>query len=116
MKLLTRWGDEEEAPGPPTAADGAVPLVFGTAPPGTRLLLRLWKRLERSENHRMVGLEGTPRIMKFQPLCHGQGFQPPDLVLAQAARGPIQPGLGCLQGWGTLSFSGQLYPTYPKMS
>lgn len=62
MKLLTRWGDEEEAPGPPTAADGAVPLVFGTAPPGTRLLLRLWKRLERSENHRMVGLEGTLQI------------------------------------------------------
>ena len=27
---------------------------------------------------------------------------------AQAAQGPIQPGLECLRGWGTHSFSGQL--------
>jgi len=27
---------------------------------------------------------------------------------AQAAWGPIQPGLECLQGWGICSFSGQL--------
>lgn len=32
-----------------------------------------------------LGLEGTPRIIKFQPLCHRQGHQPPDLVLDQVA-------------------------------
>jgi len=33
------------------------------------------------------------------------GWVPPS---AQAAQGPIQPGLEHLQGWGTHSFSGQL--------
>ena len=28
----------------------------------------------------------------------------------QAAQGPIQPGLECLQGWGFYSFSGQTGP------
>jgi len=32
-----------------------------------------------------LGLEGTPRIIKFQPSCHRQGHQPPDLVLDQVA-------------------------------
>jgi len=33
------------------------------------------------------------------PPCHRQGHQPPYLVPAQAAQGPIQPGLEHLQGW-----------------
>ena len=35
---------------------------------------------------------------------YGQGYHP----AAQAAQGPIQPGLEYLQGWGIHSFSGQL--------
>ena len=45
--------------------------------------------------HRIIewlGLEGTSRIIKLQPLCHRQGHQPPYLILDQAAQGPIQPG------------------------
>jgi len=30
---------------------------------------------------------------------HRQGHQPPHLIPAQAAQGPIQPGLEHLQGW-----------------
>uniref|UniRef100_A0A8C3L1I6 Kinesin family member 13B n=1 Tax=Chrysolophus pictus TaxID=9089 RepID=A0A8C3L1I6_CHRPC len=45
------------------------------------------------------GLEGTSRIMNLQPPCHMQGHQPPHLIPPQAAQGPIQPGLGHLQGW-----------------
>ena len=30
-----------------------------------------------------LGLEGTPRVIMFQPPCHRQGRQPPDLVLDQ---------------------------------
>ena len=36
-------------------------------------------------------------ITEFQPPCYVQGRQPPD----QAAQSHIQPGLECLQGWGT---------------
>jgi len=46
--------------------------------------------------------------MKLQPLCHRQGHQPPRLIPAQAAQGPIQPGLEHLQGWGIHSLSGPL--------
>jgi len=42
--------------------------------------------------------------------CHRQGHQPPDLVLHQAAQGPIHPGLEHLQGWGTHNLSGQPVP------
>ena len=38
--------------------------------------------------------------------CHGQCCHPP----AQAARGPIQPSLKHLQGWGIHSYSGQPVP------
>jgi len=55
-------------------------------------------------NHRRLGLEGITKITQLQPPCYGQGCHPP----AQAAQGPIQPGLEHLQGWGTHSFSGQL--------
>ena len=46
-----------------------------------------------------LGLEGTSRIMKLQPPHHRQGHQPPHFIPAQAAQGPIQPGLEHLQGW-----------------
>ena len=46
-----------------------------------------------------LGLEGTSRIMKLQGPCLRQGHQLPYLILAQAAQGPIQPGLEHLQGW-----------------
>ena len=45
------------------------------------------------------GLEGTSGITKLQPPCHMQGHQPPHLIPAHAAQGPIQPGLEHLQGW-----------------
>jgi len=45
-----------------------------------------------------VRLEGTSRIIKFQPPCHRQDHQPPDMVLDQVAQGPIQPGFKLLQG------------------
>ena len=44
-----------------------------------------------------LGLEGIPRIIKFQPPCYRQGHQPPDLVLDQAAQGPIQKPSACLR-------------------
>jgi len=62
-----------------------------------------------SQNHRMVGLEGTSRITELQPSCYRQGHQPPYLIATQAAQGPIQPGLEHLQGWGMHSLSGQLF-------
>ena len=64
-------------------------------------------------NHRVIewrGLEGTPRIIKFQPLCHRQGHQPPDLILDQVAQDSIQSGLEHLQGWSTHNLSGQPFP------
>ena len=51
-------------------------------------------------NHRItgwLGLEGASRITKLHPLY---------LIPAQAAQGPIQPGLEHLQGWGIHSLSG----------
>ena len=45
--------------------------------------------------------------MKFQPLCHRQGHQPPDLLLDQVDQGPVQPGLEHLQGWSIHSLSEQ---------
>jgi len=51
-------------------------------------------------------LEGTPKIIWFQPPCHGQGHLP----LAQAIQSPIQPGLEHCQGGGSHSFSGQPVP------
>jgi len=53
-------------------------------------------------------LEGTSRIIKLQPLCRRQGHQPPHLILEQAAKGPIQPGLEHLQGQGIHRVSGAL--------
>ena len=59
-----------------------------------------------TQNHRIIGwsgLEGTLKIVSFQPTCYGQGHLPPD----QVAQSPIQPGLEHRQGGGSHSFSGQ---------
>jgi len=64
-----------------------------------------------SMSHKIIewlGLEGTPRIIKFQHPCHRQGCQPPHLVSDQASQGLIQPGLKHLQEWN--SHSGQPVP------
>ena len=52
-------------------------------------------------NSAIIGWRGPQRPPSPTP-CHEQGCPPPD----QAAQGPIQPGLGHLQGWGTHVFSG----------
>ena len=60
-------------------------------------------------NHRIIerfGLEGTLKIVSFQPPCHEQGHLPP----AQGAQSPVQPGLEHCQGGGSHSFSGQPGP------
>jgi len=41
--------------------------------------------------------------------CCRQSSQPPHLIPAQVAQGPIQPGLEHLHGWGIHSLSGQLF-------
>jgi len=64
--------------------------------------------------HRIIewlGLEGSPEIIKFQPLCRRHGCQPPDLVLDTAAQGPIQPGFEHLLAWSIHSLSGQQHLT-----
>jgi len=61
--------------------------------------------------HRIIewfGLEGTLKIIWFQPPCHEQGHLPPD----QAAQSSIQPGLEHCQGGGSHSFSGQPGPVF----
>jgi len=61
-------------------------------------------------SHRIIEcleLKENSRIIKLHPPCHMQGQQPPDLILHQAAQGPIQPGLEHLQGWGLHNLSGQ---------
>ncbi|KAJ7421664.1 hypothetical protein BTVI_17271 [Pitangus sulphuratus] len=57
-------------------------------------------------DHRIMewcGLEGTLKIISFQPQRRGQGHLPLD----QVAQSPIQPGFEHCQGWGIHSFSGQ---------
>ena len=49
---------------------------------------------------------------QFPTLLHMQGHQPPDLILDQAAQGPIQPGLKHLQGWGIHNLSGHPVPAH----
>ncbi|KAK4827689.1 hypothetical protein QYF61_020823 [Mycteria americana] len=66
--------------------------------------------LSMQQNHRIIewfGLEGTLKIIFFQPTCHGPGHLPLD----QVAQSPIQPGLECFQRWGIHSFSGQPVPS-----
>ena len=52
------------------------------------------------------GLEGTLKIIWFQPPCQEQGHLPP----AQGAQSSIHPGLEPCQGGGSHSFSGQPGP------
>ena len=62
-----------------------------------------------SESYRIIewfGLEGTLKIIWFQPPCHEQEHLPP----AQGAQSSIQPGLETCQGGGSHSFSGQPGP------
>ena len=57
-----------------------------------------------AENRKIIewlSLEVTSQPMLPNP-CHEQGCPPP----AQAAQGPIQPGLERLQGWGTTASLG----------
>jgi len=70
------------------------------------MALHIWLR---KCNHRITewfGLEGTLKIIWFQPPCHEQGHLPPD----QVAQSSIQPGLEPCQGGGSHSFSGQPVP------
>ena len=43
------------------------------------------------------GLQGTLQTTQSQPCAMGRAATPP----AQAVQGSVQPGLECLQGWGT---------------
>jgi len=59
-----------------------------------------WSHDGLESNHRIVewsGLEGTFKIIWFQPPCHEQGCLP----LSQVAQSSIQPGLEHFQGWGS---------------
>lgn len=91
--------------------DGAVGLRCAPLPPLTaswekkdcsHIQRRAAEQLNRSrimlgvENHRMIGLEETLRIIKLQPCA--VGWLPP---AGQAAQSPIHSGFGDLQGWGT---------------
>ena len=62
-----------------------------------------------AEYHRITewfGLEGTLKILQFQPPCRGQGHLPLD----QVAQSPMQHDLEHFQGGGIHSFSGQPVP------
>jgi len=64
------------------------------------------------QTHRRIiecfGLEGTFRCHPAQPPCSEQGH----LQLDQVAQSPVQPGLGCFQGWGLHCLSGQPVPVF----
>jgi len=55
-------------------------------------------RITESQNHRMVGLERTPRLMKLQPPPQA-GPRTSTFHTSPGCPGPIQPGLEHLQGW-----------------
>jgi len=54
------------------------------------------------------GWEGTFESHPVQPPCHEQGHLQPD----QVAQSPVQPGLGCFQGWGISHPYGQPLPGF----
>ena len=77
------------------------------------MLILIWKRRHIWRNcwgdDRIIewfGLQGTLKIIWFQPPWHGQGHLPLD----QVAQSPNQLGLECFQGGGSHSFSGQPGP------
>ena len=49
-------------------------------------------------------------IMEFQPPCYVQDRQPPDQAAQSRIQPGIQPGLECLQGWGSHSLLVQPVP------
>ena len=51
-------------------------------------------------DHRMAWVEKEHGDHLVSTPCYVQGHHPPD----QAAQSHIQPGLECLQGWGTVSW------------
>jgi len=57
----------------------------------------------------MAQVGRDPKGHESPPSRCMQGHQPPHLIPAQAAQGPIQPGLEHLQGQGIHSLSGQLF-------
>ena len=61
---------------------------------------------ERKRNHRTAWVGRDLKAHPVSTLCHGQGCDPAD----QAAQGPIQPGLECLQGWGLTTPSVKNFP------
>ena len=64
-----------------------------------------------------LGLEGISRIMKFQPSCHKQCHQPPDLILNQVVKGPIKPGLDTSRNGASTASLGKTSPDIqPKRS
>ena len=68
--------------------------------------LPLQSRPQTSANEYSVEwfeLEGTFKIISFQPPCYRQGHLPLD----QVAHSPIQPGLECFQGGGIHNLTGQ---------
>ena len=67
-------------------------------------------RITESQNHRMVGLEGTPRLMKLQPPPQA-GPPTSTLKTSPGCPGPIQPGLEHPQGW-----TGHLQPPWTAVS
>ena len=56
-------------------------------------------RITESQNHRMARVGRDLKDHESPTPCHTQGHQPPHFTPAQAAQGPIQPGLEPLQGW-----------------
>jgi len=62
--------------------------------------------LESHESHRMAWVAKEHSAHPVPTPCYVQGRQP----AAQAAQSHIQPGLECLQGWGTHSLLGQPIP------
>ena len=75
---------------------------YSTEVMGSRLGLTVVEIYCISYNHRTIGLEQTLNPIKFH--LAAMGWLPPP---AQAAQGPIQPGLEHFQGWGIHSFFGQ---------
>ena len=72
---------------------------------GLALLLVLPSAIVES-NHKMAWVEKDHNDHPVSTPCYVQGHQPAD----QAAQSHIQPGLGCLQGWGIHSLLGQPVP------
>jgi len=58
-----------------------------------------------SQNHRIIewlGVEGTPKTIKFQPPCHRQGHHPPDVVPLPGKQCDLRT---CLIQWTKYSVS-----------